>query len=455
MLGKTMRLIVKLLEKLGVYKERIAGDNLKFRYPHLEALSKYFYYDYELDSFILKDNADVVKVVSLIAINEITVYELMNQKAKSLHLNDLLGYKSSDKEKIFAFISVLHDFICNSIRGMWAYSFSICTLDINKINIKKEFNALTGFIKKFKQTKGVFVRFDSPSVFQFGSTLKGTNIVFVDDNLANFKQETFHCNYHIEEGIKGFNDDNENIIEVWADVPWLYLKQLVDGRISRRIRTQTSPHDIKFHDYIFLRAYISQAFEMDKFEQQFSRNTYHSVFALIEPSVKLMKNAMVQLNPSEKNAAFIDAICYDKTECIKTSINDLLGANAFELIYNNFNLFDRIKTINSVCEKAGIEPIVIYKMMFNNERLLDTLIDYRLAALIWLSDRINQNRELVVDLVESFSLSVLKSQKKTGNPWRITIEMWISYIGVRYPEQKYQQLVKEEYKKYEDVINNL
>lgn len=73
---------------------------------------------------------------------------------------------------------------------------------------------------------------------------------------ANFAQELFHAIYHLEEGIPVFHDDNLNIVEVWEKVDALYLKQLMEGRLSRRIRKNKSPHDIKFLDYVFLSAYI-------------------------------------------------------------------------------------------------------------------------------------------------------------------------------------------------------
>lgn len=84
-------------EREDRYYERIAGDVSEFRYPHLSRVSENFQYDAEIRTFFLK--RQIKETINQIATNEITLYELMNQTAKKLHLYDFFGYKATNEEK--------------------------------------------------------------------------------------------------------------------------------------------------------------------------------------------------------------------------------------------------------------------------------------------------------------------------------------------------------------------
>ena len=241
------------------YQMRIAGDISKFRYPHLNDLATKFKFDDYLKSFMLTESEE--EVISKIATNDITTYELLNPNAKRLHLYDFFGFGATAEEKYQAFVSVTNDYLANRKNNRWTHPYKIEKVNISDIRIRDDFEYLRKFINKSRNCDFYFYVFqDADYMFQFGSTLKGTNIVKTDYNRSNFYQELFHFIYHLEETIPGVNDDNLNILETWGNVDALYLKQLLEGRISRRIRKNNSPHDVKFLDYIFLRAYIGTAF---------------------------------------------------------------------------------------------------------------------------------------------------------------------------------------------------
>lgn len=406
----------------GSYFQRIAGDVSEFRYPHLKEVSENFEYNPNLKTFFLKE--EIEETIKTISINEITLYELMNQMAKRLHLYDFFGYKATSKEKYEAFLAVLEDYQRNQKEGKWNIDFAIEKVKISQLQIREEFAYLNTFIRKSKDSEIYFCKFrDVKLMFQFGSTLKGTNIVFVDDNKANLCQEVFHAIYHLEEGIPGINDDNMNIEEVWGNADALYLKQLIDGRLSRRVRKNNSPHDIKFLDYVFLRAYIGQAFLAEN-----EQVTFHSAYALIEPTIKLLVDSLEQ-DVFTVNQLIIDGICYDKTETIRQSFNRKYGESAYEEIFYDFNLFHRISTIMHICEMQKIPYEQVLSIMFSEKKLLPTVIDSEVVKFIWLNPEVNQNKDIVIDLIENYSEEARK------NGFCVTMEKWLEHIKVNFEEQ--------------------
>ena len=407
--------ILKEKEQKGVFQKRIAGDITSFRYPHLKELSDYFKWDDNLQCFLL-DHANE-EVLRKITTNDITTYELLNLQAKRLHLYDFFGFKATEEEKYNAYISVKEDYINNKKDGFWMKPYQIKTVNISDIKIRDEFEYLKTFIRRSENTSVIFYLFQNPDfLFQFGSTLKGTNIAITDDNKANYYQELFHIIYHLEETIPGVNNDNLNIEETWGNADSLYLKQLLEGRMSRRIRNNRSPHDVKFLDYVFLRAYLGTAFNIEE-----EKLVFHSAFALIEPSIKLLMSCL-EGDRKEKNKVIIDAICYDKTDKLKESFNRVFGKDSYEKVFYDFNLFNRLKTIKKLCVENGINYEEVSKIMFSEEHLVPTVLESDVVKAIWENEEMNQDKEFIIDLIENKSKVAIENNE--------TIHMDNLYKGV-------------------------
>ena len=403
-------------EKNNSYQTRIAGDISRFRYPHMWELEDNFEFDNKIKSFMLKDNYE--RVLSKMAMSDITVYELLNPSAKRLHLYDFFGFKPTFEEKYRAFNSVRNDYLANKNNDSWSHPHNIRKVSIKDIKIRDEFEYLNTFINKSKKCDVYFYEFRKPQyMFQFGSTLKGTNVVIVDDNKANFYQELFHVIYHLEETIPGVNDDNMNILEIWSNPDALYLKQLMEGRMSRRIRNNKSPHDVKFLDYVFLRAYIGTAFanEDDKL-------CFHSAFALIEPTIKLLM-CCIPGDIKNKNRVLIDSICFDKTDELKKSFNNVFGPGAYEKVFYDFKLFNRINTIKELCCENRIDYRMVEDIMFNDNSLVPTVISGDVVKYIWENEEVNQDKDYIINLIEDAS----KLAREDGN--KITMENIKEYMG--------------------------
>lgn len=414
----------RAFQKGAYYTQRTAGDTASFRYPHLADLSRNFSYNTELRTFLLEENIETA--IKKISINEITLYELMCEHPKKLHLYDFLSYKAGFAEKLEAYNEVSKAFAENRCKGEWDESINIKKININDLIIRDEFEHLKTFIQKSKNTDIYICSFlNAPKLFQFGCALKGTNVLFSDDNKANISQELFHMIYHLEEGIPGFHDDNMNIVETWANADALYLKQTLEGRLTRRRRKNNSPHDIKFLDYVFLRAYIGQAF-LDKNETAY----FHSVFSLIEPAIKLLVSSFNSIDIKATNAMLIDGICKDKTENLKSAFNEKYGSGAYDDIFYNSNLFGRMHAIKEVCAKNAIPFNMICRIMFSSGKMLPTVLDNSVVELVWSNPWVHQDKDLVLDLIEDFS------QEARREGFTIDVETWMEHIGEKFGKQK-------------------
>jgi hypothetical protein len=76
-----------------------------------------------------------------------------------------------------------------------------------------------------------------------------------------------------------------------------------------------------------------------------------------------------------------------------------------------------------------------------------TILDCKVVALIWLSKRLNSNRELIIDLLENFYNEQLKKRQT------ICVNDWIKYLELN--DKGLADLVREEQEKYQTVINKL
>lgn len=402
-------------KKDGLYQSHNAGDTNTFRYPHLSQLAGNF--DFDGVSWILR--REVESTLNAIAINDLTLYELMNPHAKKLHLNDFLGYQSAEKEKRRAYNSVVVDYNENNRRGTWKQSSDFTCIRLSDYPIHQDFSHLRDLLQLLPDHQQIYVyKFRNLPAFQFGSMLKGTNIIFVDDNPSTIGQELFHALFHLAEGVRGFKDDNLNIRETWANVPQLYLLQLACGRMERRKRTNVSPHTIKFLDYVFLRAYIGQGFIPIG-----TSYCYHSIYALIEPIVRLLFESLKGISENEKNAFLIDSIFFDKVQPVVECFDRTYGGSTFSRVYSTMNLFGRLKILEELCPDVFPE---ILRKMFAGRQLLPTALDSKLVALIWLCPELQAEKDIIIDLIEDFSNSKIW---KTG---QIDIETWYSHIQTAF-----------------------
>ena len=352
----------------GCYREHVAGDLRSFRYPHLLDFEEHFSFqkDRLYWRFIpAKEEADTLSLLRKIAAEDITVYEFLSPAAREIHRKDMTGQKSNEVEKQQAF-----EEIC-ALYANRQTDFPVVTANrqcLKDMPVRRGFEAVAALYADLADVPVWMVCLkqekEGQLPFPYGSMLKGTDLVFTDENALNHGQDFLHALYHLKEGIPGVNGDNLSVQEWWADVPALYAMQLSQGRMGRRIRKKPSPHPIHFTDYIYLRAFLGQAFV-----EEGSSALAHPVFSIIEPSIRLMMYALEQCGRAdsfgERIHILADAVLADHTRELEGCFDTVFGAGSFRAVYDTYGIYEKY-TI--ACRFA--DPKRLDRILFDGEPLL-------------------------------------------------------------------------------------
>lgn len=340
------------------YIEHIAGDTSGFRYPHLSKWERCFIYDEKRQIFMFKGTENGLKEI---ASEDITTYEFVVPEARKLHLSDMLSCPYTEKDKQIAMNAVYETY---KNRKEIFDKAETKTIMVKDFPIKTGYEYIKEIYADYMDTPINIVFMDNAE-FPFGSILKGTNIIITNKNQYNLGQDILHMLFHLKEGIKGQNGDNMSVKEIWAPVPELYALQLTKGRMARRIRLSPSPHPIHFTDYIYLRAYLGQAFLPDG-----NTDKPHPVYSFIEPAIQLIFKALENLEEYDRNRILSDAVLLDRTEELTNRFNDYFGKESFTDIFDQYTLYDKYKLVGKyILEKE------VQRIMFPRKLILDTGIN--------------------------------------------------------------------------------
>lgn len=294
----TFENIVKYGRENGKFHEFKQGDTN--RYPHLNLRLDY---DPATDCFI---SSDVAHNVNELLKKDLLIRELMVPSASKLFVKDLLQVKYS-----------------------WAEKYESLE-DVGKF-VPPPFTVETIYPEGFGWNKSLplhLVTVESPHIFPIGVVVKGTDIAIIDQHSATRGQEIGHAIYHYKEGI---STGAENITEVHGDPFYLYALQCLEGRLARRIRTGSSPHRIKFPDYVCLRALVGT---------KIVPGTYHAALGLLAPPMSLVSTLVGE-------SVLISALFDGSSAEIEKAVNEYLGAGAYDEIFMSFDVFGRLDKIRA------------------------------------------------------------------------------------------------------------
>ena len=73
----------------------------------------------------------------------------------------------------------------------------------------------------------------------------------------------------------------------------------------------------------------------------------------------------------------------------------------------------------------------IEEIMFGDDHLLPTVLDSEVVKAVWENEFLNQNKELIIDLIEEFS-----EEARRGN-FKITKIKWLEHIEKMWKVEKY------------------
>lgn len=410
--------------KTNKYFYRQKGDTSRFRYPQLKNYSKYFDSDLKNDIFILKrHHSEAIKMIG----KEITpIYKNLNKKANYVNTLEILGYTPSYLEKHSAYKSIKKSYRSNKLFK----SYSIKKIDFNKAEINEGYESLNRYINRCLNNTIYLCQIDSNFTNNLNYSLHGTNIVYTDSKKYNYGVSLINAIINTENGIKGYNLENLSIDETLANVKYQYLLYVLD---KPDIKNNSRKQILLDIDKFFLKGYLAKAF--------INEDTYYNgIYSLIEPYIKLLFTV-----------SDIDMIC---ESVIKDNINDLKKKfdlkynNFFDSIYKNPNLFTRIDKIKDLSLENNMDLLDIYRIMFNENKLVNSPIDHKVIAFIHLSEKTNQNTELIYNLIyECYNWAIDNNQT-------INLENWSKHVLLKYGEQTHKMLLSE-YEKYKNIIENL
>ena len=357
----------------SVYRRHLAGDVSCFRYPHLEKVKNAFRYHPELKYWkfsvpdeTLEDGMEADALIREIGAEDITLYEFLVPEAKRLHGLDMAGVVPTQEEKQTAFEGVCRLY---EERKRCFPSVTMETVTPASLKVRRGFEAVAELYEDLADVPVHMVTLNLPgksragTPFPFGSMLKGTDLVYTDGNQMNYGQDLLHALYHLKEGIPGNGDDNLFVEEWWADVPSLYAMQLAKGRMARRIRLRPSPHPIHFTDYIYLRAFLGQAFVPENGASENAPDAaLHPLFGVIEPSVRLMIYAMVNSGKIQSDEELIrilaDAVLKDETQKLQHLFELSFGKGSFAAVYDTYGIYEKLEKAAAFADRKLLDEIL-------------------------------------------------------------------------------------------------
>ncbi len=356
----------------GSFIPHNAGDTKTFRYPHLEHFQRYFSYNKQMEywQFTPGKGTDTADAAGKIAREDITVYEFILPAARKLHFLDMAGvrYPEDDCEEAFRQVSELYQ---GKETGFPKAVFQ--TVYLKNLAIKKGFEYLQRLYQDLIDVPIHVLTLESVPQFPFGSVLKGTDLLVTDGSPMNFGQDILHILYHLKEGIPGQSSNNCFVQEIWAPVPALYALQLSEGRMSRRKRIVVSPHIIHFTDYIYLRAYLGQAFVQSDKEE-----TIHPIYRIIEPSIQPIMYALRDQATFDRIRILADAVLEDKPEELISEFDKHFGKGSFSDVYGTYSIYEKYELMTH-----WIDPKKAEEIFFESPSLLPGSCSREQILSIW------------------------------------------------------------------------
>ena len=186
------------------YQEHIAGDITQFRYPHLKAYEKLFEFSPNIQTFIYKGDDSEIKNI---AQEDITIYEFLSDKARRIHISDMLGCQYQENDKEAAMKDLLETY--ENRKAIFEAS-SVMTVTLGDFVIKEGYEFI-GELYQNLMSEEIKILTVPQKTFPFGSVLKGTNIIITDQNKTNLGQDLIHMLFHLNEGIPGMDHDNDYV----------------------------------------------------------------------------------------------------------------------------------------------------------------------------------------------------------------------------------------------------
>lgn len=402
------------LRKKYIHQEK--GDTSCFRYPHMTEYYHCFDSDLKNDIFLLEREEE--EAILGFGLENIDILRNVSDKAYYAYIFNLLHVKLTEEEKYEAYKGIISTYkkktFKNSLKGKYH------KINFKNIKINEPYDELKNYINRSYNFNTIMYKVKENNMRNIASSIHGTNLLYIDKNDYNYGIGLIKAIINNEEGIKGKNLEYINEEEVYSKIPYNALREYIKDTLK------IDP------DYEFIIAYLALAFQ-DK------NTTYNGIYALLEPFMKLLFSTI--------NMHDILEYIFNKDETLMKEDFNKIYPDFYEKIYKNKSIFKRIDILREMALYFNYDVIELYKIIFNKESILNTNIDYKVIAFIYLSN-IKDNKTLIYDLlVNCYPWSV-------ENKEIITLENWSKHILLKYGEQTFNK-VKKEYNNVKNILEKL
>ena len=399
------------------YVIQAKGDASCFPIPYLDAYSIYFDYDEQNDIFLLEK--DKLAILKKLALENKALCTMLQKDAYFIFICDILGLEISKSDKRKAYKAIKKQYGSRQYTKKLSNHYS--KIDFRKLEINEPYGILKNYLHKSLNYKMYLLKVKNKTTKSIAIAPHGFNILFTDSTPYTYGVGLIECIIRNENGIKGRQFKYMNLLETHANPKYIALKDIMERQ------TFINP------DLFFMKGYLGLAFN--------ERETiYGAIYAVTEPFVRLLFSTIGMKE-------LMDYVFLDNKKQVKEKFNTLYP-NCYDRIYNEKNVFKRMEILDTLAMEENLNLFDIYKILFNSKKLVNTCINHRVIAFIYLSRKINQDKRLIFDLIDSCYPWALAHHEE------VTLTNWAKHVKLKFGKKTYQILALE-YRKYKQLLDAL
>lgn len=399
------------------YVIQAKGDASCFPNPELQAYSNYFDYDEQNDIFLLEK--DKLSILKKFALENRELLSVTKEESYFVNVCNILGIPTSKKDKRKAYKAIKKQYCSRKYAKKLSNHYS--KIDLKKIEVNEPYGILKNYLHRSLDYKIYLLKMKKKTTQSVAIVPHGLNILFTDSTPYTYGVGLIESIIRGENGIKGRQFKYMNLLEEHANPKYMALKEIMEEQ------TFSNP------DLFFMKGYLGLAFNEKE-------TIYGALYAVTEPFVRFLFSTIGMKE-------LMDYVFLDNKKQIKEKFNTLYP-NCYDRIYNEKNVFKRMEILDILAIEENLNLFDIYKILFSPKKLVNTHINHRVIAFIYLSRKINQDKKLIFDLIYHCYPWALKHQEE------VTLTNWSKHVKLKFGKKTYQKLALE-YRKYKQLLDAL
>lgn len=399
------------------YVIQAKGDASCFPSSELERYSSYFDYDEKNDIFLLEK--DKLSILKKFALENIELISATKEESYFVTVCNILGMQTTKKDKRKAYKAIKKQYRNRKYAKKLSNHYS--KIDFRKLEVNEPYGMLRNYLHNSFNYKIYHLKVRNKTTQSVAIAPHGLNILFTDSTPYTYGVGLIESMIRNENGIKGRQFKYMNLLETHANPKYIALKETMEGQ------TFINP------DLFFMKGYLGLAFNEKE-------TIYGAIYAVTEPFVRFLFSTIGMKE-------LMDYVFLDNKKQVKEKFNALYP-NCYDRIYNEKNIFKRMEILDILAVEENLNLFDIYKILFSPKKLVNTHINHRVIAFIYLSRKINQDKKLIFDLIYHCYPWALTHHEE------VTLTNWSKHVRLKFGKKTYQKLALE-YRKYKQLLDAL